>query len=70
MSHTNLFAYTGGGNYPPYVSINQEGDVVGITVREPSAGRACGYTVKVELSVAQFKSLLATCIENLRGVGP
>ena len=60
-----LAAWTAPGcNYPSYVSINQEGDQVEITVRsEYTAG---GTTASVNLTVDEFQALLSDATENSR----
>jgi hypothetical protein len=56
MSRHNIFAYTAGGNYPEYLSVNwdSDGQFVEVTVRSPAVEGRCGETVSVRMTHAEF----------------
>lgn len=57
----NITAYTSAGvTYPEYVSINERGDLVEITVRHPAApDGTCGATAAINMTRHDFGRLIA-----------
>lgn len=57
----NIAAYTIPGiTYPEYVSINERGDLVEITVRNPAApDGTCGATAAINMTRHEFSRLIA-----------
>ena len=57
----NITAYTApGASYPPYVSINERGDLVEITVRSPATPEGhCGATSAMTMNRDDFDRLVA-----------
>jgi hypothetical protein len=61
MNDKNIAAYTAPGvTYPGYVSINERGNQVEVTVRSPASPTGeCGLTSAVSMDRDQFDRLVA-----------
>lgn len=65
----NIYAYTENSHpFPPFISLNQEGDKLILTVRGPAkpgqySDKDCGNTVTIELPKEQLIKLASAAME-------
>jgi hypothetical protein len=69
MNRICVGAYTApSGDYPPYLSVNQEGATVSFTVRGPKSEGHEGPCATVSMPLHEFHKLLAEMNERWRQV--